>query len=181
MVTPTPGPTPTPTPVYVPSVSVNRLFTERFSGYSAGVDRILERPLRGHGLRQVWVEGSLDRTVEIHNLWIKLAVYSGVLPPLVFLGIVMALLLASWRAIGGERAGGANRRLAIAMGIILVLGGIATLFEPNALLGAFHYTALWWAAAGVALGLYLRRRDGGDVGDAGDASGGSGDDGLGGG
>ena len=178
-VTPTPGPPPTPTPVYVPSVSVNRLFTERFSGYSAGVDRILERPLRGHGLRQVWVEGSLDRTVEIHNLWIKLAVYSGVLPPLVFLGIVMALLLASWRAIVGERAGSANRRLAMAMGIILVLGGIATLFEPNALLGAFHYTALWWAAAGVALGLYLRRRDGGDVGDAGDASGGSGDDGLG--
>ena len=178
-VTPTPGPTPTPTPVYVPSVSVNRLFTERFSGYSAGVDRILERPLRGHGLRQVWVEGSLDRTVEIHNLWIKLAVYSGVLPPLLFLGIVMALLLASWRAIRRERAGGATRRLAMAMGIILALGVIATLFEPNALLGAFHYTALWWAAAGVALGLYLRRRDRGDGGDTGDASGSSGGDGLG--
>ena len=24
-------------------------------------------------------------------------------------------------------------------------GGIATLFGPNALLGAFHCTALWWA------------------------------------
>ena len=44
--------------------------------------------------------------------------------------------------------------------LIVALGLLATLFEPEALLGAFQYTALWWAAAGVLVGLRARRADG---------------------
>ena len=140
-------------------MSVNRLFTQRVSGYATGIERILERPLQGHGLRRVWVEGTLGLTVEIHNLWIKWAVYTGILPPLLFLAIVIAVLRANWQAIRRGGASGGEQRLAVVTGIVLVLGIIASLFEANALLGAFHYTALWWAAAGTALGLHLRIRD----------------------
>ena len=39
--------------------------------------------------------------------------------------------------------------------------GVAALFELDALLVVFHCAALWWAAAGAVLGLYLRRCGGG--------------------
>lgn len=130
--------------------------TGRIQGYETAIDMIARRPFRGHGIEQVVTVTPVGEHIEIHNLWLKWAAYGGVLAP--FLFAVMAVAIVRDGA-GLLRARG-DGRLPAAMLLIVVLGLLATLFEPEALLGAFQYTALWWAAAGVLAGLRARQRDG---------------------
>ena len=52
-----------------------------------------------------------------------------------------------------------DRMAATALCLILVVGVIATMLEPNVLIGSFQLTALWWAAAGAALGMWSRNAE----------------------
>lgn len=132
--------------------------TGRIQGYETALDMIARRPFHGHGLEQVMIVTPVGEHIEIHNLWLKWATYGGVLAPLLFAVMAVAIVRDG---IGALRARG-DKRLPAAMLLIVALGLLATLFEPEALLGAFQYTALWWAAAGVLVGLRARRADGAD-------------------
>lgn len=129
--------------------------TGRIQGYETALDMIARRPFHGHGLEQVMIVTPVGEHIEIHNLWLKWATYGGVLAPLLFAVMAVAIVRDG---IGALRARG-DKRLPAAMLLIVALGLLATLFEPEALLGAFQYTALWWAAAGVLVGLRARRAD----------------------
>ena len=160
-----------------PNVNVeelDRFASGRVDGYREGLIIFRERPLLGHGIRS---EGTLLTTIdkatqlpeliEIHNLWLKWGVYFGAAAPLGLLAMAAVVLFTAWRAM--REGTGKERRYVFALGVILGLGLVASMFEPNALAGNFRYTAIWWAAAGAVAGLRGRGRDGG--GDAAGAGG----------
>lgn len=130
----------------------------RMDHFAAAVAGIVSRPVTGHGWRQVLMSGYLGRTVEVHNLWLRWALYAGLLAPLLFAAIVIAILVAAfgrwWRL---RLTPGAD--LALVLVLILSLGVFASFFEGSILVGSFQLTALWWAAAGAVLGLEARHRE----------------------
>ena len=131
--------------------------TDRVTGYITGLEKTAVRPLLGHGLGQVRIKGRWKPFIEIHNLWLKWAVYCGVLAPLLFAAMAAWVLWMAWRLLAGE--GAAESRAAMAALTLIVVAGLAaSMIEPDALIGAFQFTAIWWAAAGILAGLYSRRR-----------------------
>lgn len=129
--------------------------TGRIQGYETAFEMIARRPFHGHGIEQVTIVTPFGEHIEIHNLWLKWATYSGVFAPLLFL-VMAGVIVRDGAGLLRVRGG---RRLPAAMFLIVVLGLLATLFEPEALLGAFQYTAIWWAAAGVLVGLRARQAE----------------------
>ena len=141
---------------------LDQITSYRFSGYVEAVEALKERPLQGHGLDQVLVWVPLqNRETEIHNLWLKLAVYTGVLHPAFLLLMVGSLGITALRNLRRCRT-----RLLLDEGvgyILVVFTGIAvSMVEPASLVGAFQNTAVWWGVAGavVAIGKLRRRPDG---------------------
>lgn len=129
-----------------------------------GINGVQERPFTGHGLRaedmltergEVW--GRTPPPVEIHNLWIKWAAYTGVLGPLMMAAVVIAILRIGVKNLSAAWRLARDRLAAISLCLILLAGAIATMFEPNVLVGSFQLTALWWAAAGSALAMWHSR------------------------
>ena len=134
-----------------------------------GIDGIRERPLVGHGLRadsmltdrgEVW--GKNPPKVEIHNLWIKWGAYTGLAGPIWMAVIVIAIMRIGFNNLSVAWRYARDRMAAAALCLILVVGAISTMFEPNVLVGSFQLTALWWAAAGAALGMWSMNAEGGD-------------------
>ena len=133
---------------------VDALTSYRLRGYVTAVELIPERPLMGHGLGSVRIYvPSLANEVEIHNVWLKFAVYCGVLFPLFLLCMVATILIVSMRAV---RATADRRRRVVPTAYLFVLvNGVAiAMVEPAALVGAFQNSALWWGVAGSALAVH---------------------------
>lgn len=123
------------------------------------VERIADRPLAGHGWRQVlFHEQHGDRLVEAHNLWLRWALYTGLPAPVWFAFLALSILAAAVRLAcrlrRTEHAG-----LAGTLALIVFLGLFASLFEGSVLVGSFHLTAIWWGAGGAALGFGARLRE----------------------
>ena len=150
-----------------PNVNVeelDRFASGRVDGYQEGLRIFGERPWLGYGIRS---EGTLlttiDKTtnlpelIEIHNLWLKWGVYFGAAAPLGLGAMAVVVLWTAWRA--WREGTGRERRYAFALGVVVGLGLVASMFEPNALAGNFRYTAIWWAAAGAVAGLRWRGRN----------------------
>lgn len=139
--------------------TLNYIGGHRVWQFDLSVERIAERPLVGHGWRQVlFRETYEDRLVEVHNLWLKWALYTGLPAPLWFAFLALSILAAAvrlaFRLRRTEEAG-----LAGTLALIVFLGLFASLFEGSVLVGSFHLTAIWWGAAGAALGLEARLRE----------------------
>ena len=133
---------------------LNALGTGRLAGYRVALRKIAERPLLGHGLGQVTVEGVHRPSVEIHSLWLKWAAYCGILAPLWFAAMIGAVCLRGLRLLRCNGQGLEGRTQAAALLLVLLGGLVASLLQPNALVGSMQYTALWWAAAGILLGRF---------------------------
>ena len=123
------------------------------------VERIADRPLAGHGWRQVlFHEQYSNRLVEAHNLWLRWALYAGLPAPGWFAFLALSILVAAvrlaYRLRRTEHAG-----LAGTLALIVFFGLFASLFEGSVLLGSFHLAAVWWGAAGAALGFEARLRE----------------------
>lgn len=123
------------------------------------VERIADRPLAGHGWRQVlFHEEYSNRLVEAHNLWLRWALYAGLPAPGWFAFLALSILVAAvrlaYRLRRTEHAG-----LAGTLALIVFFGLFASLFEGSVLLGSFHLAAVWWGAAGAALGFEARLRE----------------------
>ncbi len=134
-----------------------------------GIAGIQERPFVGHGLRaenmltdrgEVW--GKNPPKVEIHNLWIKWGAYTGLAGPIWMAVIVIAIMRIGFNNLSVAWRYARDRMAAAALCLILVVGAVSTMFEPNVLVGSFQLTALWWAAAGAALGMWSMNAEGGE-------------------
>ena len=143
-----------------------------------GIEGVQERPFTGHGLRAetmlthrglVWDRTEPLPPVEIHNLWIKWAAYTGVLGPLMMAAVVIAILRIGVKNLSAAWRLSRDRLAAISLCLILIAGAIATMFEPNVLIGSFQLTALWWAAAGSALAMWHSRDESAASEDAADS------------
>ena len=133
---------------------LDALTSYRLRGYVTALELIPKRPFVGHGLGSVRIYvPALAREVEIHNVWLKFAVYCGVLFPLFLLCMVGSILIVSMRA-ARAIADGSGRVVATAYLFVLVNGVAITMVEPAALVGAFQNSALWWGVAGSALAVH---------------------------
>lgn len=137
-------------------LAANRFSTSRLEVWQAGWRRVIERPLLGHGIREVLFPGVWTTHIEIHNLYLKWAVYCGLLAPLFFLAMVFAVARRAWRLFPSADEAGATRTLVGALGLIIVLGLAGSMFEPNLLVGQFRLAAIWWGAAGALAGFHSR-------------------------
>ena len=126
--------------------------SHRLRGYVTAIELIPKRPFLGHGLGSVRIYVPfLSREVEIHNVWLKYAVYCGVLFPLLLLYMVVTAVIVAIRTARGcdDRRG---QVIVTAYAFVLVSGIGITMVEPAALVGAFQNSALWWGVAGSVLG-----------------------------
>ena len=141
---------------------LDALTSYRLRGYVAAVELIAERPLAGYGFDSVRIRvPTLDHDVEIHNVWLKFAVYCGVLFPLYLLFMVLAVMRPAIRT-ARESEDSKRRTVVTAYSLVLLSGVGITLVEPAALVGSFQNSALWWGVAGsvlaVASGMSLSQR-----------------------
>ncbi len=132
---------------------LDALTSYRLRGYVTALRLIADRPFAGHGLDSVRIPvPTLDRDVEIHNVWLKYAVYCGVLFPFFLLSMVVAVTLPAIRA-SRERKDRKRKAIVTAYSLVLLSGVGVTMVEPAALVGAFQNSALWWGVAGSVLAL----------------------------
>jgi hypothetical protein len=152
----------------------NRLRMDRMEGarsiqdldyFSAGrisynllaIDMISERPFSGYGFTSDidWYSGQA-----VHNLWLKLAVQSGVMLPLAFALFVFCVTRDAWRLLRNTnwQHTSVDNQLAFALLLTIITGIIITMAEPSVVLGVFQPSAMWWATAGVVKGLIENQR-----------------------
>lgn len=131
----------------------NYVSSGRIGGALQATAFIAERPFAGHGIGAVRAEFRGGHP-EIHNLWLKWAVYCGVLAPLLFLALVIVLLAQARRL---AHVVDRHRSVAVASGLVIVAGLVLSMLEPGTPFGEFQNNALWWAAAGLIVGMASQR------------------------
>ena len=140
---------------------LDNLSTRRIQGYLLGLEKVAERPLLGHGLGQVRLDTPWGTQTEIHNLWLKWAVYTGIAAPLLLLFMVGLILRTGWRLFRDQSRSEVQRGTAALLSLILLSGLVISMLEIDIPIGVFQRTAIWWAAAGTLVGLSAKssRRD----------------------
>jgi len=141
------------------------LFTEldhfsayRLGGYVAALEAIAERPITGYGFygfQPVTMRGA------VHNLWLRLLVEGGIALPVMFLLIVVRIFRhLPWMRRLDQGMGKETRdqNLGVILTCVVVGGVLIAMFTPNALLGSFQNSAIWWAVTGLLLRLSETRR-----------------------
>ena len=136
---------------------VNEVSSRRLHGYLVGLNSFLESPLLGHGMQQVVLSSWGDEILEIHNLWLKWAVYTGIAAPLLFLFMVALILRAGWRLLRDKSNSAFERETAAILLLVLLVGLVIFMLEVNLPLEAFSRAGLWWAAAGTLVGTASRQ------------------------
>lgn len=128
--------------------SLDNFSAGRLEGYVQALELIGTRPLLGHGFGEYTLEGLSG---EIHNLWLRLAVESGVVLPIILLVIALYLVTGMSSQYGRALWRAEERVWISALEASMAAGLIVSLLEPNAILGTFQNSAMWWAAGGAAL------------------------------
>ena len=134
----------------------DRFSAGRLGAYEYAIEMATRRPFLGYGFGNAVYSSS-----EIHNLWLKLWVESGIFLPLAMLGSLWLAMrenlgrvrpvadrniFDSHRAAHGSPPSIYTRHL---LAVIIFQGVLVSLFEPNALIGSFQATAIWWFCAGT--------------------------------
>lgn len=111
-----------------------------------------EHPALGYGIADPELFG-LRR--EIHNVWLRMAMQAGILAPACFGAIVYVLIRNASCVIAHKRPTAGKEASKSIFGLTVfstLLGGlIISMFEPNALIGSFQNSVLWWVAGGAAV------------------------------
>ena len=121
----------------------------RLGGAVEAFGHIAERPLTGHGIGAVDV-GYRGTRSEIHNMWLKWAAYLGIGAPVFLLALAFILLKLARQL---TRLAIHRRSVAAAAGLIVVSGLVISMLAPSTPVGAFQDSAIWWAAAGLIMGM----------------------------
>ncbi len=141
-------------PIEKHKIDLEQFTTHRISGFRAGLDYLITRPLTGHGFKQVFVEGRPGKMIEPHNFYLRWAVSAGILAPLWFL-VMMGMMLRNLTH-AARHADLASREAIVVTGLIFIAGFIVSLFEGNVPVGSFQTAAIWWAAVGCFVGRHWR-------------------------
>ena len=128
---------------------------QRIGGYVMALELLKERLLAGYGIGKVLYETNNAQITEIHNLWLKWMVYCGILAPLLFLAMVVRMLRIALRNLRHATRRGDVSNAAVPS-LVLFMGILLSLAEPNVLVGTFQTSAVWWAAAGTVMSLTLK-------------------------
>lgn len=169
----------------IEQVMEQRQFIERLDKFSSGrvssdikaIQIGLSQPIQGYGFEAGTFATALaaerrrpssgdmasyrlyTRKTEIHNLWIRMFVESGIFPPMIFTLIVIIIYSHSrkvfLRYVQSNYGKDSGDRDVSAFGyyawIVIIIGLIAANLEPRFLLGAFQNSAVWWAVAGACV------------------------------
>lgn len=141
--------------------------SNRFDRFSAGRlgqfecawMKFKEQPLFGHG----FTDESECLGADIHNLWLKLLVQSGLLIVVflfIFITIISMRLITSFvqlKRVKNAELHVIRKTMAIYLAVLLQ-GVFVSLIEPNALIGSFQATAIWWVVLGFSLSLHERTK-----------------------
>ncbi len=125
------------------------LSSQRLYLMQRGTALIGERPITGYGFDNDYILGSNRRSrYQVHVTWLRMAMQGGLLFPATFLTIVLTLAARSVRIL--RTFDRVTDNLPLLACVLTISGGLAsTLVEPSGLVGAFHTSAIWWAAAGT--------------------------------
>lgn len=134
---------------------IDEMSTNRYSGLVLGARMFADDPLVGTGLGQFKLDSDRNQPVEIHNLWLQWAVYTGFLAPLWFMVMIWSVLRRA-RQLRSDRSIPHQLREEIGALALVVIAGLAmSLVEPSVPLGK-NVSAIWWAAAGTIVGMSER-------------------------
>lgn len=136
--------------------SLDHFSAGRMGANFYAIEKIIERPLLGFGFGN-----ATYHDVEIHNLWLKLAMEAGIMLPLFFAIMIFRTGKNLAREAGYMRYTGislyssldseGSSILVVILSVVLFQGVVISMVEPNALLGSFQATAIWWAILGISL------------------------------
>ena len=138
--------------------NLNAFSTDRIKTDIMAVELIGKRMFSGYGMGQILLSTTPGDVIEVHNLWFRWAVESGIFLPLFFFAMLCSALYKLWWLTLSTPKSRDDRIVAFVLGLILLGGIVLSLFEPRVLIGAFQNTAVWWAAMGILLGTYSRRK-----------------------
>jgi len=127
--------------------ALNKFSAGRLDQFGCAISMVAEQPMMGYGFGKAVCMGA-----EIHNLWLKMIMESGILLPSVFMTLIgTALLKATSKSRDNRNSPSqdARNREIMVYKIVLLQGVVVSMFEPNALIGSFQATAVWWAAFGA--------------------------------
>jgi O-antigen ligase len=126
---------------------LDKFSSSRLDLLQRGSAMIADRPLTGYGFGNDWIKGRAFE-LQIHVTWLRMTIQGGVAFPIVLLAIVLTVIAQAVRVLRSATRTGDP--LPILATILVLFGGmVASFIEPSAIIGAFHASALWWAAAGV--------------------------------
>lgn len=142
----------------ISNYNIDRFSAGRITLCKAAVGLIKNRSVFGYGFERI--EFTILGAKDVHNIWLKMAVESGLLYPAVFLVFVCSVFLNLKRKMVNEYSNA--QRCAVSWNItekntnilvltaILFVGLFLSQFEPNMLVGSFQLSAYWWMACGAA-------------------------------
>jgi O-antigen ligase len=151
--------------------SINTFTSYRLEDYVATYELFWRQPF-GHGFGQslqILME-EYQQGTELHNVWLRLLADGGILLLLSMSSVVVYVLKENIRNLRRGILHRLRARLAVPSGLrgeqlvlvvclaILLAGLTISMFAPRAPIGAFQNSALWWAAAGVVIGLSVLAR-----------------------
>lgn len=128
--------------------ALNHFSAGRIGTYIFAFEKFFESPLTGHGFGNVQIHG-----IDIHNLWLRMLAEGGLFLPLLFLLFIYKALKSSRFSV--QKNDIAGRQLEydrFILQLIIWSGILASLFEPNTLLGTFQNSCIWWVSLGCLLG-----------------------------
>ena len=146
--------------------ALNTFTSYRLEDYVATYELFWRQPL-GHGFGnsvQILMEEFQQRT-ELHNVWLRLLADGGLLLLVSMLSVVGYVLRENLRSLRHDvlwrlRANLAvpnavrDRQRILVVSLAILLAGLTiSMFAPRAPIGAFQNSAVWWAAAGVVVGM----------------------------
>ncbi len=135
--------------------NVDQSSTKRLAANVAAIGEIAQQPILGQGLRQVLFDSSDSRQLEVHNLWLRWALYGGILAPLWLLAMLGSLMYAAMRLLRSSVLEDDERNGAVLLILVLAAGLLMTLTEPQVPFGK-NVSLIWWAAAGSLAGIAAR-------------------------
>jgi len=131
--------------------AADQFMTRRLVGYFLGFGEFAASPILGNGLETSVQINIFREPAQIHNLWLRWSVETGILAPLLLLLLLLRLLRAGSDVRRDELRPEAERHGTALLMLVVWSGLLLTLLEPT-LLGV-HAFAIWWAAAGALAGI----------------------------